>query len=124
MAELSELNTRLLAKFKHVPNVTSEDVDGWVVEATYQYGYTPDTVATIPKQETGLLLLLAQAEGCRQIAVAVAHYFKYADGDESVDKTTVSEQYRKMAQEISEEYERRRKQTGKSSFIAPRRIDR
>jgi hypothetical protein len=122
MATISDLSNRLLKKFKSVPNVTVEDAMDWVTEAAYQYGY--ESPESVPDKETGLLLLLAQAEGARNIAVSVAHYFRYSDGEESVDKSMLSEQYRKLAKDLSEEYERKKAALSGTSFKIARRVDR
>lgn len=116
------LETRLLSKFKNVPNVTIEDAETWLNEAAFQYGY--ESPENVPTRETGLLLLLAQAEGARNIAMSVAHYFKYNDAEESVDKTMIAEQYRKLAQDLRGEYTRNKAELNGASFKAMRRIDR
>jgi hypothetical protein len=122
MATVSDLANRLLKKFKNVPNVTIEDATDWVTEAAYQHGY--ESPESVPDKETGLLLLLAQAEGARNIAVSVAHYFKYTDSEETVDKSMVSEQYRKLAKDLSEEYERKKAALNGATFKIARRADR
>jgi hypothetical protein len=126
MATLSELSGRLLAKFKNVPNITVEDAEQWVVEASFQYGY--DSPDDVPTKETGLLLLLAQAEGARQIAVSTAHYFKWSDQGQQVDKANISDQYRKLSRDLIYEYERQRASgiggTKGVNFRATRRLDR
>ncbi|MGM0836039.1 MAG: hypothetical protein ACQEV7_07770 [Bacillota bacterium] len=116
------LESRLLSKFKNVPNVALEDAVAWLAEAAFQYGYeSPDLV---PAKESALLLLLAQAEGARNIAMSVAHYFKYQDAEESVDKTMLAEQYRKLANDLRAEYKRNKAELSGSAFRAMRRIDR
>lgn len=128
MATLPELTERLAARFRNVPGVLPEDIDAWLVEALYQYGYSPLTVADIPDDETGLVLTLAQIQGARTIAFSVAHYFKYTDGEESVDKTMVAEQYRKLAADLVSDYERERGviigRKSASTFKVARRLDR
>ncbi|QOT13729.1 hypothetical protein JNUCC32_31065 (plasmid) [Paenibacillus sp. JNUCC32] len=128
MATLPELTERLAARFHNVPGVLPTDIDAWLTEALYQYGYSPLTAADIPDDETPLVITLAQIQGARSIAFSVAHYFKYTDGEEAVDKTMVSEQYRKLAADLAAEYERERGviigRKSASTFKVMRRIDR
>lgn len=128
MATLPELTERLAARFRNVPGVLPADIDAWLAEALYQYGYSPLTAADIPDDETGLVLTLAQIQGARTIAFSVAHYFKYTDGEEAVDKTMVAEQYRKLAADLVLDYERERGviigRKSASTFKVMRRLDR
>ena len=128
MATIIDLTARLSARFRNVPGVLPEDINAWLTEALYQYGYTPLTAADIPDAETPLVLLLAQIHGARAIAFSVAHYFKYTDGEEAVDKTMVAEQYRKLAADLTLEYEREKgvidARRGGSAFKVMRRLDR
>lgn len=128
MANYPQLIERLTARFRQVPGVEPADIDAWLTEALYQYGYAPLTAFDIPDDETPLVLLLAQIHGARTIAFSVSHYFKYTDGEESVDKTMVAEQYRKLAADLVTEYERERGviigRKSASSFHVARRLDR
>lgn len=92
---ISDLATRLQSKFKNVPNVTLADCTDWVTDAVAIHGNETDEV---------LVLYLAQAEGARNIALNVAHYFSYSDGDESVDKTMLADQYLRIANEFNTVY--------------------
>ncbi|MEC0370043.1 hypothetical protein [Paenibacillus chibensis] len=128
MANYPQLVERLTARFRNVPGVEPEDIEAWLNEALYQYGYAPLTAFDIPDDETPLVLLLAQIQGARTIAFSVAHYFKYTDGEESVDKSMVAEQYRKLAADLVSEYEREKAEIGRrksaSAFHVSRRLDR
>ncbi|WP_433943612.1 hypothetical protein [Paenibacillus sp. SN-8-1] len=129
MAFLNELTDRLKARFRNVPGVEDADIDAWLTEALYTYGYSPLTAADIPDTETPLVLLLAQIQGVRAIAFSVAHYFKYTDAEETVDKTMVSEQYRKLATDLTAQYNSEREiidgiRKKTSSFRTMRRLDR
>ena len=127
MATFPELQSRLSARFSGVPGVTPSDLSVWLTEAVYQYGYSPFTVTNIPDDETYLLILLAQIQGARAIALSTAHYFKYTDAEETVDKTAVSKQYRDLASDLSTEYRRELasvKRKSASSFRISRRLDR
>jgi hypothetical protein len=121
MANLTELSARLLKRFKNVPNVTIEDTTDWTEEAILAHGY--NSTDDVPADRELLVLLYAQAEGAFQISLATAHYFQYTDGDESVNKATVSEQYRKLAQDLRGQYERNKAATT-STFRFLKRADR
>lgn len=119
MATKSELVERLVKRFKGVPNFDITDAEELVDDALKVHGLAPS--AEIPADKSNLVLLYAQAEGARQIALATAHYFRFTDGEESVDKSAVSEQYRKLANDLRKQYEAERaKQTGASFYIAKR----
>lgn len=124
MATLQDMSTRLMAKFRNVPNVTQEDAEAWLTSALYQHGLKE--FEQLPTEEEHLVIILAQAEGARDIAVMTAHYFSYTDNDEQVDKSMVSEQYRKLSDSLLKEYERRRAKLSTQSvrFKYAKRIDR
>lgn len=122
MATLTEIAERLLRRFKNVPNVTVDDATDWTEEAMLAFGFK--STEDVPSDRTTLILLHAQAEGALQIALATAHYFNYTDGDETVDKSKVSEQYRKLAQDLRMECERKKAEVSGSTFKAMRRLDR
>jgi hypothetical protein len=115
----SSLVTRLQSKFKNVPNVTLEDCGDWITDAVSLHGNETDTT---------LVLLLAQAEGARNIALNVSHYFSYSDGDESIDKTMLADQYIRISNEFLNAYNSNKASgTGSSSgatFTIIKRADR
>lgn len=117
---ISDLATRLQNKFKNVPNVTLTDCTDWVTDAVALHGNYTDEV---------LVLYLAQSEGARNIALNVAHYFKYNDGEESVDKTMLTEQYLRIANEFLVAYNTNKGKasdgaTSGSKFTVIKRADR
>lgn len=126
MAKLNELATRLLARFRDVPNVTLEDTTEWATLAMNEHGYTSSD--DVPAEYTSLILLFAEADGASQIALRTAWYFSYGDRDETVDKSKTSEQYRKLADDLYKRYRRKKDEgvgdLGGSSFFVMRRADR
>lgn len=127
MASFAELETRLAARFKDVPGVDTADLTAWLTEAVYMYGYAPSTVGQIPDAETPLVVLLAQIQGARAIASRTAHYFKYTDAEETVDKTAVSKQWRDLANDLTAQYEtdsRLINRRDESAFVRAKRVDR
>lgn len=125
MAELEELSTRLLQRFKNVPNVTLADTEEWISLAMNEHGFA--TTANVPTAYITLIMLYAEADGTGNIALSTAYYFEYKDGEETVDKKGVSEQYRKIATELWKKYERKKADSGISGatrFVIAKRADR
>jgi hypothetical protein len=121
MANLAELSERLLKRFKNVPNVTIVDANDWAEESLLIHGY--ESSAIVPTDREEIVLLYAQSEGAFQISLAAAHYFSYSDGEEQVDKTMISEQYRKLAKDIRDVYNRKKAVTN-SKVVFMKRVDR
>lgn len=122
MATKIDLAERLVNRFKGVPNFDSSDAGELVDDALQVHGLAPS--AEVPTSIINLILLYAQAEGAMRIALATAHYFKYADGEESVDKSAISEQYRKLANDLRKQYEEEKARVFGASFYIAQRIDR
>lgn len=115
MADDIKLIERLLRRFKGVPNFDEDDAIELVEEA--KESHESDA-------SDELILLYAQVQGAWQIAFSVAHYFRFTDGEESVDKSMVADNYRKLARELQVEYD---KEIGKifgNNFRIMTRIDR
>lgn len=125
MASLTELSGTLLRRFKNVPNVTLEDATDWITLAMAEHGF--DATDDVPTEFVTLILLYAEADGAGIISLQTAYYFSYKDGEESVDKRGVSEQYRKVATELWKKYERKKADsglTGATRFSIMKRADR
>src|SRR5690625_3675002 len=89
MANRTELAERLYRRFKGVPNFDLDDEQELVDEKLEFHGY--ELSADVPADKVSLILLYAQKVGAWQIAFSGAHYFKFVDGEESVDKSMVSD---------------------------------
>lgn len=122
MATDVELAERLARRFKGVPNFDIKDAQELVNDALQVHGLGPS--ATVPANKITLVLLYAQYEGALRIALATAHYFSYTDGEESVDKSKISEQYRKLAADLRNQYEMEKARATGASFSVAQRIDR
>lgn len=126
MATKDELTVRLLRRFKDVPNVETDDVMEWVETAMNELGF--DEKDDVPTEITSLLMLRAEADGAGQVALKTAYYFSFVDKDESIDKTTISEQYRRLSEILWKRYERKRADgvggIGGSRFYVMKRVDR
>lgn len=104
MADIGSLATSLQTKMRSVPNVLLDDCVDWVTTATTLHGV--DLTKYTDLDEV-LVLLLAQAEACRNVALNVSHYFKWQDGEDQVDKTKVADQYLKLSADFLKSYMRR-----------------
>lgn len=126
MAKLKDLSDRLLNRFKDVPNVEDSDVEGWVEMAMNEHGFI--STDDVPTEFIPLIMLYAEADGAMQVALRTAHYFSFVDKDESIDKSMISEQYRKLAEELWNRYGRKKDEGvgdfGGSSFHIMKRADR
>ena len=106
---------RLMRRFKGVPNFDMTDAEELVQEALESH----DSDAS-----DELLLLYAQAQGAWQVAFSVAHYFRFSDGEEEVDKSMIAESYRKLARDFQDEYEAEMGRLLGNNFRIMRRADR
>jgi len=106
MATFPELRERLRYRFTEVPGVSDPDLDAWLTEALYLYGYSPTTVEQVPEKETPLVVTLATIQGARAISMRVAHFFKYTDAEEGVDKTKIADNWRNLANDLQNQYEK------------------
>lgn len=115
MADDVKLVERLMRRFKGVPNFDESDAIDLVKEA--KEAHESDA-------SDELILLYAQVQGAWQIAFGAAHYFKFTDGEESVDKSMIAENYRKLAKDLQADYEAEKGRSSGSNFRVMRRIDR
>ena len=122
MANKAELTERLYRRFKGVPNFELTDAEELVDESLKEHGYKPS--ADVPSDKEALILLYAQKEGAWQIAFSAAHYFRFSDGEESVDKSMVADNYRRLARDLQEEYEREAGKVFGNNFRIMPRLDR
>ena len=126
MATQSQMTERLAKRFTAVtaqPALTTAAAD--VMADTFElFGYGAS--ADVPVTDIQRLLAYSSAELALQIALDAARFFKYTDGEESVDKSMVSKEYREFALRFKADYEAEElKRTGNaSSFRVMRRLDR
>lgn len=122
MATMNELAERLLLRFKGVPNFTINDAQELVQDAMQAHGYAPND--DVPSDKENLILFYSQTNGAWQIAFSVAHYFKYQDGEEAVDKSMLADNYRRLAKDLQDEYDKERARITGAGFYVAARIDR
>jgi hypothetical protein len=94
------------------------DVADWLTEATNESGLTEG----IDVNTDNAILYLAFSVGCKIIATDAARFFKYGDGEESVDKTNVFENYMRLSLDALPQY-RYYKYGGGSRTLTPKRVD-
>lgn len=142
MAKLDELSARLLRRLSGVETfdvvtaegeqpkppisrISRQDTDDWVLLAMNEHGFAFDN--DVPTSHISLILLYAEADAASTIALRSAKYFHYKDGEETVDKKTVSEAYRKIATELWKKYDKKKIEIslldGTSRFTVRSRAD-
>lgn len=124
--DYQEVVEMLKKRFSDVPNVTDDDIESWADSSLIEHNIRLGS--RIPPELLPLILLYAEADGASRIALKTAHYFEFTDKDETVDKSKVSESYRKIAEDLWKRY-RLRKDEGVEGFGGPqmkfmRRVDR
>lgn len=106
MATYEELSARLLRRFREVPNVTILDAKDWMEWSLMEHNFRLDQ--NVPTNVIPLVLLYAEADGTSQIALRTAFYFEYRDGEEAVDKSMISDQYKSISEKLWERYYRKK----------------
>lgn len=124
--DFKELVEMLLKRFNDVPNVDESDVESWLEASIMEHGIRMGQ--RIPPELIPLIMLYAEAEGASRVAMKTAHYFEFTDKDESIDKSMISDNYRKIAEGLWSRY-RLKKDEGVEGFGGPvmkfmRRVDR
>ena len=117
-----ELATILFKRFKGVPSFTEEEAEELVNDAMRVHGYAPSD--SVKQGDENLVLLYAQYNGAWQIALSVAHYFKFGDGEEQVDKSMITDNYRRLAKDLQNDYEMEKGKLLGNNFRVMKRIDR
>src|SRR5699024_132145 len=106
---VTEGSERLYRRFKGVPNFDEIAANKLVEESPEDHEVDASD---------DLVLMYAQVQGAWQIGFSVAHYFKFSDGEESVDKSLVAENYRKLAKDLQSQYDKETDdKAGKSDFV-------
>lgn len=122
MATRAELTERLYRRFKGVPNFTEIDAHDLIEDSLQTHGLSPSD--EVPADKVNTVLLYAQSEGAWSIAFSVAHYFKYTDGEETVDKSMLADNYRNLAKDLRNDYDSEQNKIKGAYFKVMRRLDR
>lgn len=121
-----ELSERLLRRYRDVPNVGDEDAGEWIETSMNAHGFNKGE--TIPSEYASLIMLYAEATGATQLSIKTAHYFSFVDKDESIDKTNIAAEYRRIARDLWRNYNRRKEESqlfsGGSVMSFMKRVDR
>jgi hypothetical protein len=88
---------RLSSRLSKIPGVLPSDIVGWVDESVEESGL--DEI-----EDENAVFYLALAIAYETIASNSAHFFKYSDGDESVDKSNIYANYIKLAKSARKSY--------------------
>lgn len=88
---------RIQSRFANVPGVTPDDIAVWVQESVCESGTDVD-------DNENAVLYLALAIGYETIASDAARFFKYGDGEENVDKSTIFANYMELAKNARKNY--------------------
>ncbi|MBO0962017.1 hypothetical protein J1P26_20130 [Neobacillus sp. MM2021_6] len=92
-----EIYGRLENRLNKVPGITLSDIGSWSAEAEKESGLTEE-------ENENAVFYLALAIAYETIAGNAAHYFKFTDGEESVDKSNIFSNYIKLAKEARKQY--------------------
>lgn len=126
MSDFNKQSERLLRRFKDVPGVEIEDANEWLESAMNAHGFSKTDI--IPSEYASLNLMRAEAEGATQLSIRTAHYFSFVDKDESIDKTNIAAEYRRMSKELWRNYNRAKEESrlfsGGSVMSFMKRVDR
>lgn len=120
--QLERLTRRVELRFVEVPEFTEEEGRMFVEDSKAVHGYREDQL--IRKEDERLVVLYAMSEIASTIAFKAAHYFKFSDGEETIDKTKVSHNYRQLARDFKNDYNRERAKSTGSLFRIVGRADR
>lgn len=102
MATMEQLTARLERRFGGVPSLPGGIAWEVMRDAYEAHGYTESL--PVPPSAVNRLMAYASAELATTIAINAASYFKYTDGEESVDKSMIASEYRQLAKEFRAEY--------------------
>lgn len=126
MSNHEELTSRLLTRFKDVPKVDDGDVSEWIETAMNEHGFKKTD--NVPAKLIPLIMLYAEADGASQISLRTAYYFSFVDKDESIDKSMIAGNYRRLADSLWDRYRRKKNEgagdIGGSRMKFMRRVDR
>lgn len=126
MATIDELSKRLQDRFRDVPNADITDIEEWIEMGMNEHGFSRQD--NVPNEFIPIVMLYAEADGASQIALRTAYYFEYSDKDESVNKTKVADNYRKLSESLWERYRLKRSEgigdIGGSRYHQMTRVDR
>ena len=103
MATLQTMTKRLARRFEAVSALPADAALLTMTDTFETFGYVAE--ADVLTADINKLLAYASAELATLVAINSASYFKYTDGEESVDKSMVAKEYREIAKLFRDEYQ-------------------
>ena len=94
---MESVKERLTKRLSKIPGVTPQDISDWLAEAVAEFDGQDE------ENETALFYL-ALYVAYETIASDAARFFRFTDGEESVDKSMIASEYRQLAKEFRAEY--------------------
>jgi hypothetical protein len=91
------VSERLQTRLSKVPGVTSVDIATWVDESEAESGLKET-------ENENAVFYLSLAIAYESISANAASFFKYTDGEESVDKSNIHANYMKLASTARKNY--------------------
>ncbi|MDZ5608566.1 hypothetical protein U2I54_16065 [Bacillus pseudomycoides] len=108
-----KVSERLQSRLSKVPGVTSDDIYTWIAEAEEESELKED-------ENPNAVFYLALSFAYEAIAANAARYFKYTDGEESVDKSMIFANYKALASDTLKKYRKYRRGKGANQTFAKR----
>lgn len=124
MANKIEISALLYSRFDGVPSLTMDDTNAVVEEAIFIFELDE---LDIKAADVTKILAYTSSEVAMKVAFNTASYFKFTDGEEAIDKSMISDNYRKLAREYRTQYDnmtRTEERKASVSFKNSHRIDR
>ncbi|MFC9419595.1 hypothetical protein ACIG6B_28550 [Bacillus mobilis] len=108
-----KVSERLESRLAKVPKVTPEDIGNWLAEAEAESELTEEVNANA-------VFYLTLSFAYESIAADAARYFSYTDGEESVDKSMIFANYKKLSADALKKYRKYRRGKGTHQTFAKR----
>lgn len=102
---MESVKERLTKRLSKIPGVTPEDIDDWLAEAEAEFDWGDEEPSDNKDGETALFYL-ALYIAYESIASNAANFFRFTDGEESVDKSMIFDNYMKLAKSARRNYAR------------------
>ncbi|MED2185732.1 hypothetical protein [Bacillus wiedmannii] len=110
-----KVSERLESRLAKVPKVTPEDIENWLAEAEAE-----SESELTEEVNANAVFYLALSFAYESIAADAARYFSYTDGEESVDKSMIFANYKKLSADALKKYRKYRRGKGTHQTFAKR----
>lgn len=101
------VSDRLKNRLKNVPGVTDADIDAFVTDAEQESGLSKE-------EKPDAIFYLALSFAYEFAATNAANFFSYQDGEETVNKSMIFDNYMKLAIDARNKYQKYRRGRGAS----------